>query len=79
MTLSPSKSSAPFLTKDSDIRNFTGWDVDERLHQVESQFKAIKEVMDGSLTDRKRLEEVMDITKARGRASRRKTEATPGD
>jgi len=64
---SPTKSSASFLTKNSDIRNFSAWDVDERLHLVESQFKAMKEVMDGSLTDRKRLEEVIDITKTRGR------------
>jgi hypothetical protein len=67
MTPSPTKSSVPYLTKDSDIKNFTGWDVDERLQQVESQFKAIKEVMDVSLTDKKRLEEAIDVTKTRGK------------
>ena len=67
MTPSPTKSSAPYLTKDSDLKNFTAWDVDERLQQVESQFKAIKEVMDVSLTDKKKLEEAIDVTKTRGK------------
>lgn len=42
-----------------------GWDVDERLHEVESQFKAMKEAMNVSLTDRKTLEDAVDIAKTR--------------
>ncbi|KAJ9134612.1 Kinesin-like protein [Pleurostoma richardsiae] len=41
------------------------WDVDERLYEVESQFKAMKEVMNVSLTDRKALEEVIELAKTR--------------
>lgn len=69
---SPLKSSSPtkrtFLTKESNIRGFAAWDVDERLHEVEAQFKAMKEVMNGSLGDRKALEEVIDLAKTRGKA-----------
>jgi kinesin family protein C1 len=56
-----------FLTKDtSSVTNFSGWDIDERLHGIESQFRVMKETMDGTLTDRKALEEAVDIAKTRG-------------
>ncbi|KAK0720333.1 putative KAR3 protein [Lasiosphaeris hirsuta] len=42
-----------------------GWDVDERLHEVESQFKVMKEAMNVSLTDRKTLEDAVDLAKTR--------------
>ncbi|KAK3685390.1 P-loop containing nucleoside triphosphate hydrolase protein [Podospora appendiculata] len=42
-----------------------GWDVDERLHEVESQFKVMKEAMSLSLTDRKTLEDAVDLAKTR--------------
>ncbi|KAM7218291.1 P-loop containing nucleoside triphosphate hydrolase protein [Rhypophila decipiens] len=60
---SPSKS--PFLTKDTTLTNFTAWDVDERLHELDSQFKQMKEVMNVSLTDRKALEDAVDLAKTR--------------
>ncbi|ROV88638.1 hypothetical protein VMCG_10310 [Cytospora schulzeri] len=41
------------------------WDVDERLVDMESQFKALKEVMNVSLTDKKAMEEVIDMAKTR--------------
>lgn len=67
---SPFKSSSPtkvsFLTKDSNTKSFTGWDVDERLHGIESQFKVMKEAMNVSLTDRKTLEDAVDLAKTRG-------------
>lgn len=67
---SPSKSpSKPpsFLTKDSNLTTFTAWDMDERLVEVEAQFKAMKEVMNVSLTDKKAMEEVIEMAKTRGR------------
>lgn len=68
-TESPSKSSSkvrPFLTKDSNTRAFLAWDMDERLIEVEAQFKAMKEVMNVSLSDKKAMEEVIDMAKTRG-------------
>ena len=54
---SPSKTSPKklaFLRKDSMLTEFefTAWDVDGRLHEVEAQFRALKDVMNSSLTDR---------------------------
>jgi kinesin family protein C1 len=48
------------------LTTFTGWDVDERLDEVESQFKAMKEAMNISLTDRKALENAVDMAKTQG-------------
>lgn len=63
---SPSRS--PFLTKETTtLTNFTAWDVDERLHELDSQFKQMKEVMNVSLTDRKALEDAVDLAKTRGK------------
>lgn len=67
---SPSKSPSkarPFLTRDSNLTTFTAWDMDERLVEVEAQFKAMKEVMNVSLTDKKAMEEVIEMAKTRGR------------
>lgn len=66
-TKSPSKV-RQFLTKDSNLRTFTAWDMDERLIEVEAQFKAMKEVMNGSLSDKKAMEEVIEMSKTRGRS-----------
>ncbi len=67
MSPSPTKvHRASFLTKDSNTRSFTAWDVDERLNEVETQFKVMKEVVDGSLNERKALEQVIDFAKTRG-------------
>ncbi|KAG6356265.1 hypothetical protein INS49_015652 [Diaporthe citri] len=41
------------------------WDMDERLVEVEAQFKAMKEVMNVSLTDKKAMEEVIEMAKTR--------------
>lgn len=62
--LSPTKPS--FLTKESNILGFSAWDMDERLNNVESQFRVMKEAMDVSLTDRKTLEDAVDVAKTRG-------------
>ncbi|KAL1841012.1 hypothetical protein VTJ49DRAFT_7528 [Mycothermus thermophilus] len=67
--LSPRKSCSAarrlFLTKDSNLTNFTGWDVDGRLSEFESQFKVMKEAFEGTMTDRKALEDAIDIAKSR--------------
>jgi kinesin family protein C1 len=63
---SPSKASS-FLTKDSNLTAFTAWDMDDRLVEMEAQFKAMKDVMNVSLTDKKAMEEVIDMAKTRGR------------
>ncbi|KAK4157526.1 P-loop containing nucleoside triphosphate hydrolase protein [Chaetomidium leptoderma] len=66
---SPPKSCSPtklsFLTKDSNVTSFTGWDVDGRLNEFESQFKVMKEAFEGTMTDRKTLEEAIDLAKNR--------------
>ena len=68
---SPTKSSSPvklsFLNKESNLKSFTAWDVDERLLSVENQFKVMKEAMNVSLTDRKTLEDAVDLAKTRGK------------
>lgn len=68
-TQSPTKSPSKvrqFLTKDSNTRAFTAWDMDERLVGVEAQFKELKEVMNNSLKDKTHMEEVVEMAKARG-------------
>jgi kinesin family member C1 len=67
---SPSKSASKamaFLTKDSNLTSFTAWDMDDRLVEMEAQFKAMKDVMNVSLTDKKAMEEVIAMAKTRGR------------
>ncbi len=67
---SPSKFSSPiklnFLTKDSNLTSFAGWDVDGRLNEFESQFKVMKEAFEGTVTDRRAMEEAIDLAKNRG-------------
>lgn len=68
--VSPTKSYSPaklqFLSKDSNLTMFTGWDVDGRLNEFESQFKVMKEAFEGTVTDRKAMEEAIDLAKNRG-------------
>jgi kinesin family protein C1 len=66
---SPTKSCSSairYLNKDSNVTSFTGWDVDGRLDEFESQFKVMKETFEGTMTDRKVLEEAIDLAKNRG-------------
>ena len=63
---SPCSKKVPFLTKESNTRNFTAWDVDERLSELDNQFKVMKEVMNVSLTDRKAMDEAINLAKTRG-------------
>lgn len=67
---SPTKSpsiSLSFLTKESNTRTFTAWDVDERLSELDTQFKVMKEVMNTSLSDRTAMDEAIKLAKTRGR------------
>jgi kinesin family protein C1 len=69
--LSPTKpcspTKRPFLTKDSNLTNFVGFDVDGRLNDFEREFKVMKEAFEGTLTDRKAMEEAISLAKNRGR------------
>jgi len=64
---SPSKQQ--FLRKDSSLTDFKfkAWDVDDRLHEVEAQFRALKDVMNSSLTDRKSQDEALELAKTRSK------------
>jgi hypothetical protein len=68
---SPTKSASPlkqpYLSKESNLRNFTVWDVDDRLDGIDAHFKDLKDVLSLSLNDRKVLEDAVDIAKRRGR------------
>jgi kinesin family protein C1 len=61
---SPKKHSC--LNKAPNLTSFTGWDVDGRLNEFESQFKVMKEAFEGTVTDRKAMEEAIDLAKNRG-------------
>ncbi|KAK8045823.1 kinesin family member C1 [Apiospora saccharicola] len=54
---SPIKQSPSFLSKYSNTTNFVAWDVDERLGTFESEFKAMKEIINHSIVGQKTLEE----------------------
>lgn len=64
---SPSKSRAPFLTKNSNIRAYTGWDVDERLQKVESQWQEMQSVMKETVSEKKVMEHEIESATKRGR------------
>ncbi|KAK7999001.1 kinesin-domain-containing protein [Apiospora marii] len=54
---SPLKQSPSFLNKYSNVTNFVAWDVDERLGTFESEFKAMKDIINHSIIGQKTLEE----------------------
>ncbi|KAI7925651.1 carboxy-terminal kinesin 2 [Pyricularia oryzae] len=68
LTSSPSKSRAPFLTKDSNIRAYTGWDVDERLQKVESQWQEMQSVMKETVSEKKSMEHEIESANKRANA-----------
>jgi kinesin family protein C1 len=55
-----------FLTKETTLTNFTAWDVDERLQDLDTQFRQMKDVMNSTLTERKGLDEALELAKTRG-------------
>lgn len=65
-TKSPSK--PQYLTKESNLTGFafTAWDVEDRLHEVEAQFRKMKEAMDSSMSDHKSRDDALELAKTRG-------------
>lgn len=56
------------------LTDFTAWDVDDRLQEVEAQFRALKDVMNSSLTDRKSQDEALELAKTRSKFQCRKND-----
>ena len=70
---SPIKSPSPckrFLTKDSNLTNYAAWDVDGRLQEVETQFKGLQEIVNSSFSDKKAMEDAIELAKTRGKATK---------
>lgn len=63
----PSPQKPHFLTKDSNINSFTGWDVELRLEGIEGQFAKIRDTLESTTLDRTALEESLAVYKARGK------------
>lgn len=64
--MSPSPTKASFLTKESNLHNFVAWDVDERLGNFESEFKAMKEMINNSISGQKSLEDDVAAVRQKG-------------
>ena len=61
---SPKKApKAGYLNKDSNTKGFVAWDVDERLIEFDSKFNAFQDLVHGSLSDRKLLDETIEFLK----------------
>lgn len=63
-SVSPIKLS--FLTKDSNNTAFTGIDVDERLNEVDAEWKVMKEAFNISIQDKKAMETAVQMAKSQG-------------
>jgi kinesin family protein C1 len=64
--MSPSPTKAPYLTKESNLTGFTAWDVDERLGTFESEFAAMKDMINNSISGQKSLEEDVAAVRQKG-------------
>jgi kinesin family protein C1 len=64
--ISPNKTQ--FLTKDSNIPNFTAWDVRGRLEDMEAMYSELKDKFSGTSVERNGLEEAVVLYKARGQS-----------
>ncbi|KAL2877599.1 kinesin-like nuclear fusion protein [Colletotrichum sp. CLE4] len=62
---SPSPSRPHFLTKDSNLTQFVGWDVEGRVAELDSQFKQVKESMTVMLSDKELMDERVEMYKKR--------------
>ena len=64
----PSMSSgcSPFLTKESNNRNFTAWDVDGRIQFIEQNFEQLKGMVNHATSDREALVGTLELYKAQG-------------
>ncbi|KAI9155138.1 LOW QUALITY PROTEIN: Kinesin-like protein klpA [Paramyrothecium foliicola] len=66
---SPTKSPSPhklFLTKDSNLTGYTGWDVDGRVDVMESRFKELSDMVHNSLEAKQAHDEALELAKTRG-------------
>ena len=64
---SPSKASfSPFLNKDSNVQNFTAWNVTERIDKMESMYSSLKDTLESSVSERSILEQEQSLVKAKG-------------
>ncbi|KAJ2902186.1 putative kar3 protein [Zalerion maritima] len=73
----PYKSSphkASFLTKDTNTKGFIAWDVDERLTEFDSKLDVVKDLLNGSLSDKKLMEETIEFLKSKLSESESKNE-----
>jgi len=61
----PSPCKTPFLSKDSNITNFTAWDVRGRLEDMEAMYSTLKDTVTGSTIERNGLEEAVSKYKLR--------------
>ncbi|KAF8860440.1 kinesin-domain-containing protein [Acephala macrosclerotiorum] len=61
----PSPSKTPFLSKESGLTQFTGWDVNGRLENMEAMYTKLQETLNGSSLERSGLEEAVKVFKAR--------------
>lgn len=67
---SPHKSPCPnFLTKDSNMTGFAAWDVDGRVDTMESEFKALKDMVNTTMTQRRSEEDEFERAKNRGESN----------
>lgn len=63
-TPSPCKSS--FLTKDSNVRDFTAFAVDERLKGVDEELAEMKQLVKASVSEREALDDFIKSQRMRG-------------
>ncbi|OLN96763.1 Kinesin-like protein klpA [Colletotrichum chlorophyti] len=62
---SPSPMKRNYLTKDSNLTQYVGWDVEGRLGELDSQFKQVKESVSTMLTDKELMDEKVEMYKKR--------------
>jgi kinesin family protein C1 len=55
----PSPVKTPFLSKDSNITGFTGWDVRGRIEDMEAMYHELKDTMADTNMERRSLEEAV--------------------
>nr|XP_036582713.1 kinesin family protein [Colletotrichum truncatum]KAF6791504.1 kinesin family protein [Colletotrichum truncatum] len=62
---SPSPNKPSFLTKDSNLTQFTAWDVEGRLGELDSQFKKVQDSMNSMISDKELMDERVEMYKKR--------------
>ncbi|TDZ35209.1 Kinesin-like protein klpA [Colletotrichum trifolii] len=62
---SPSPTKLLYLTKDSNTTQFSAWDVEGRLGELDSQFKKVQDSMNSMLSDKELMDERVEMFKKR--------------